>query len=48
MFHYYFFYPVNDYTEKDDIYTALWKAADLWGMDRMNWPTPFFSENRLV
>jgi hypothetical protein len=40
-FHYYIFYPVKDYNEKDDIYEALWKAADLWGMDRMNnmWET---------
>jgi hypothetical protein len=41
MSHYYIFYPVKDYNEKDDIYAALWKAADLWGMDRMNkmWET---------
>ncbi len=41
MFHYYIFYPVKDYNEKDDIYAALWEAADLWGMDRMNkmWET---------
>jgi len=40
-FHYYIFYPVKDYNEKDDIYAALWKAADLYGMDRMNkmWET---------
>ena len=24
MFHYFIFYPVKDYNEKDDIYTALW------------------------
>lgn len=36
MFHYFIFYPVKDYNEKDDIYAALWKAADLWGMDRMS------------
>lgn len=41
MFHYYIFYPVKDYNEKDDIYAALWKAVDLWGMDQMNkmWET---------
>ncbi|MEN8204074.1 MAG: hypothetical protein ABFS28_15860 [Bacteroidota bacterium] len=41
MFHYYIFYPVKSYDEKDEIYAALWKAADLCGMDRMNkmWET---------
>jgi hypothetical protein len=40
-FHYYIFYPVKDYNEKNDVYAALWKAADLWGMDQANkmWET---------
>jgi len=36
QFTYYFFYPVNSYNEKDDIYNELGKAIELQGNDWIN------------
>ena len=40
LFHYYFFYPVDSYNDKDAIYNELWKAIELQGND---WLSRMFS-----
>lgn len=36
LFHYYFFYPVDTYNDKDAIYSELGKAIELQGNDWLN------------
>lgn len=36
LFHYYFFYPVDSYNDKDAIYSELGKAIELQGNDWLN------------
>ena len=35
LFGYFFFYPVDSYDDKDNIYEELWKAVPLWGEENL-------------